>query len=84
MTEILGTIAGICTTIAILPQIYKALKTKKTADISPVMLSILIFGLGLWCVYGIIKNDIPLIIFNGLGVLFNTTLLFLYFKYKGN
>ncbi len=82
MIELLGTVAGLCTTVAILPQIYKSFKTKKTADISPVMYSILVFGLGLWCIYGIIKDDVPLIIFNGLGVAFNATLLVLYFKYK--
>ncbi|MDT0293025.1 SemiSWEET family sugar transporter [Mesonia ostreae] len=46
-TEIIGMLAGIFTTIAVIPQIYKAIKTKKVDDISPFFFSILLVGVGL-------------------------------------
>ncbi len=34
-TDILGLAAGVCTTVAVIPQIKKAWKTKKVKDVSP-------------------------------------------------
>jgi len=82
LEEIIGTLAGIFTTAAILPQITKAIKTKDVKGISPFFLLVLITGVGLWTVYGILKNDWPIIITNGVSVLLNTTMLILYFKNK--
>ena len=48
--EILGLVAGICTTIAVIPQIKKAWKTKKVDDVSPGMFMILLLGVSLWVV----------------------------------
>jgi MtN3 and saliva related transmembrane protein len=80
--SVLGIIAGICTTSSIIPQIRKAWTTKEVDDLSPIWLGILILGVALWTVYGIIKGDIPIIIFNGLGTVLDVALLALYFKYK--
>lgn len=80
--DILGLVAGICTTIAVLPQIKKAWKTKEVDDVSPRMYFVLITGLGLWVIYGIIKNDMPIVATNGTAFLLNCLMLFLIFKYK--
>ena len=40
------------------PQIGKALKTKRSEDVSIRFIIVLIIGLLLWVVYGIGKNDI--------------------------
>ena len=77
--NIIGSLAGLFTTIAVIPQIIKALRTKEVADISPVFFSTLILGLALWTTYGIIKNDWPIIITNGVSVLLNGCMLFIYF-----
>jgi len=42
--EILGLVAGICTTVAVIPQIKKAWNTKKVEDVSPGMFAIVIMG----------------------------------------
>lgn len=85
-TDIIGTLAGLFTTIAVIPQIIKALRTGETADISPVFFSILILGVGLWTIYGLLKMDWPIIITNGISVLLNGAMLFIYFSSnkKGN
>ena len=82
LIEIIGILAGVCTTIAVLPQIYKAVKTKKAEDISPVFFTIMIFGVSLWTVYGILQNDYPIIVTNGISAILNSIMLFIYFKSK--
>ena len=66
------------------PQIGKALKTKRSEDVSIRFIIVLIIGLSLWVVYGIGKNDIVLIIGNSIAVALNTFMLFLKIKYSRN
>ena len=80
-TMILGLVAGVCTTAAVIPQLWKAWKTKKVADVSPGMFFVLIMGLALWTVYGIIQNDLPIILTNGTALVLNSLMLYLLFKY---
>ncbi|MAZ72281.1 MAG: hypothetical protein CMC70_03950 [Flavobacteriaceae bacterium] len=81
-TEIIGILAGIFTTVAVIPQIYKAIKTNKVDDISPVFFSILLLGVGLWTVYGILKTDWPIMVTNGISFMLNATMLGIYIKNK--
>lgn len=81
-TEILGLVAGLCTTAAVVPQIWKAWKTKKVADVSPGMFFVLVTGLALWVVYGIIQNDLPIIATNGTALFLNSLMLYLLFRYE--
>jgi len=73
--KLIGILAGIFTTLAVLPQIIKALRTKKVKDVSPLMFVILCLGVGLWTVYGILKCDWPIIITNGISFLLNAIML---------
>jgi MtN3 and saliva related transmembrane protein len=75
--ELIGYLAGIFTTIAVVPQISKAWKTKKVDDISLIMVGILICGLGLWTLYGFLNKAWPIIITNGLSFTLNIFLFFL-------
>lgn len=81
-TEILGLVAGACTTAAVVPQLWKTWKTKEVDDVSPGMFLVLITGLALWLVYGIITSDIPIIATNGTALLLNGFMLFLFFRYR--
>lgn len=82
MEEITGIFAGVFTTIAAVPQIYRAWKTKKVDDVSPKMFFILILGVLLWTAYGVMKQDAPIIITNGISTLLNITMFILIFKYR--
>lgn len=81
-TNILGLVAGICTTAAVVPQLWKAWKTKEVEDVSPGMFFVLVSGLALWVVYGVLKNDFPIIATNGTALLLNSFMLYLIFRYK--
>jgi len=82
ITETIGILAGIFTTLAVTPQIVKAWKTKRIEDVSPLMFVILISGVGLWVVYGILKNDWPIILANGVSLALNASMLYILIRYN--
>lgn len=81
-TSVIGVVAGIFTSVSMLPQLVKTFKQKKSEEISMVMILCLIIGIGLWVYYGIRKNDLPIIITNAFSFIVNGVLLIFHFKYK--
>jgi MtN3 and saliva related transmembrane protein len=77
--ELLGFLAAILTTIANFPQAYKIIRTRNTRDISPVTYSMLLVGMILWIIYGIIQNDLPIIVGNSIAAFTSAVILFLKF-----
>ena len=61
----LGTVAGLCTTIAFLPQVVKVWQTQSARDISLGMYAILAIGIVFWLAYGWILGIWPVIVANG-------------------
>ena len=86
MPTIIVTIIGIMATVfavsSSIPQIIKALKTRKTDDVSIWLVIVLITGLSLWVIYGIGINDLLISIANSIAVAINTFLLILKIKYS--
>jgi len=82
LTVVLGIVAGIFTSISLLPQVIKILKEKRVEDLSVTMFVILTIGLSLWIAYGIIKKDMPIVITNAFSVALNLFILILRHKYK--
>ena len=62
--DALGFAAGALTTIALVPQLLRILKTRSAHDISWWMFGILIAGIVLWLWYGIRVAALPVIIAN--------------------
>ena len=62
--DVIGSIAGILTTLCYMPQVYHCYKSKQVAGISMGMYSILTLGIGMWFAYGIMLMSWPLIISN--------------------
>ena len=79
---ILGLLAGVLTTISFLPQVLRIWKLKETRDISLWMYIILCTGIALWLVYGLYKNDLPIIIANGISLILTSSIVVLKLKYK--
>lgn len=82
ITTYIGIFAGICTAVSMLPQLIKIIREKKADDISYVMLFILLTGLAGWVVYGMLKNDYPILITNSFSFLTNLLMIFFAVKYK--
>ncbi|MEO6166902.1 MAG: SemiSWEET transporter [Chitinophagales bacterium] len=81
-TLYIGIGAGIGTALSLLPQLLKIIKEKKANDISYFMLAILLAGLGGWLWYGILKNDLPIIITNIFSIVVNIFIIVFSIKYK--
>lgn len=81
--KIIGILAGICTTVAVIPQIRKAWTKKKVADVSILMFLVLMTGVALWVVYGILQKDWPIIATNAISLGLNSLMLYLMIRYKG-
>ncbi len=60
----IGLIAGTLTSVAAIPQVIKTYKTRHVRDISILQPLLLAFGVALWMMYGILINDLPLIVAN--------------------
>jgi len=82
--EILGIVAGICTSSSIIPQLITTAKKKKAEDVSVFMFIVLMAGNTLWVYYGFSKSDIPIIATNFLSLGLNIAMLILKYKYKDN
>jgi len=62
--ETIGFLAAFCTTISFLPQVIRTIRTRNTLGISLGMYSIFVVGIVLWLAYGILINDLPMILAN--------------------
>lgn len=77
LTQLIGSFAAVCTTIAFVPQVHHSYKTRDLSGISLPMYSIFTVGVALWLVYGILKHDWPLIIANSITFAASLTILIL-------
>ncbi|HJN57107.1 MAG: SemiSWEET transporter [Candidatus Woesearchaeota archaeon] len=80
--ETIGFTAAALTTIAFLPQVIKAWKSKHTKDISLIMFIVLTIGIFLWVVYGFLILSMPVIAANVVTFVLALTILILKLKYK--
>jgi MtN3 and saliva related transmembrane protein len=82
LTFVIGISATFFTLWSTVPQIRKALKTRKTDDVSKWLIISLITGLSLWVVYELVKGDMIILGANSIGVSLNIFLLILKFRFE--
>lgn len=80
--DIIGLFAGTCITISTIPQIVKVWKTKKVKDISLKTFSILTFGIAVWIIYGILKEDLAIIVTNSVSLFLNLIMVYFIIYYE--
>jgi MtN3 and saliva related transmembrane protein len=71
----IGLVAGSITSVAAIPQVIKTLKTRHARDISIWQPLLLAIGVALWMVYGVLINDLPLILANIIPLICNILLV---------
>jgi len=76
ITVAIGFIGAFCTTIAFLPQVIKAIKTKSTKDISLLMYIVFTMGLFFWLAYGVLIDSLPIIIANLVTLFLSAAVIF--------
>jgi MtN3 and saliva related transmembrane protein len=76
--DYVGLFGAFLSSVTFVPQVYRAWQTKSTGDLSIWMILILLGNVSTWLFYGIIKNDMAIIIANS--IILTLSLVLLYFK----
>ena len=80
--ELIGLLAGSCTTISLLPQLLRIWRTKSARDISLTMFTVFGIGILLWLVYGISVRSPAVIATNAASLLLAVAILILSVRYQ--
>ena len=78
----IGLLAGLLTTAAFIPQVWKIYQTKSGKDISGRMFWLFSIGIALWLIYGMLLSSIPLIASNVVTLVLSLTILALKYRYS--
>lgn len=78
----IGIVAGLLTSISMLPQLIKIIKQKKAKEVSLLMLGVLTTGNIMWVIYGFMREDWPIIVTNFISITINSITAFYRIKYK--
>jgi MtN3 and saliva related transmembrane protein len=79
---VLGVVAGVLTTTSFLPQVIKTWKSRSAGDLSLPMYSLLVLGIVLWICYGVIRQDMPIVVTNAVTLALTATILYFKLVYK--
>ncbi len=82
--QITGYTAGVLTTIAYIPQVYKVWKTKKADDVSFWMYLVMFQGVLMWLIYGFFISSMPIMVANSVTILLVSSVLVFKILKKGN
>ncbi len=78
----IGFLAGTLTTVAFLPQVLKAWKTRDTRSLSGSMYILFSTGVALWLLYGVLLDSLPIILFNTITLVLSISILVLKAFYR--
>ncbi|MGB9711249.1 MAG: SemiSWEET transporter [Thermodesulfovibrio sp.] len=79
--NIIGIVAGIITTSALVPQALKIYRTKSARDVSLTMFIFMAVGITLWFVYGVLIKEIPVILANSVSLILIFSIIFMKIRY---
>jgi MtN3 and saliva related transmembrane protein len=71
----IGFLAAVLTTFSFLPQALLTLRTRKTDEISMTMYLMLNLGIVCWLIYGLVRDDLAIILANSVTLLFSLPIL---------
>jgi len=78
---LLGYVAGAFTTVAFMPQLVRAFRTKSTGDLSFPMLMMMFSGVSLWSIYGYSIGSLPIVVPNAIMAALLVALMLLRLRY---
>jgi MtN3 and saliva related transmembrane protein len=80
-TTMLGFLAGFLTTISFLPQVVKTWKSQSASDLSLGMFSVFSVGVICWLVYGLLLQEMPMILWNAVTLVLVLIILIMKLKF---
>ena len=82
LAHAIGFAAAFLTTIATIPQVIKTFRTKSAKDLSLKTILAVTVGVFFWLVYGLMINDLPLIVANIVTLCLYMVLLYFKLTFK--
>ena len=83
LAESLGLVAGALVTCSMIPQLIRILKLKSACEISLLFTTLLLLGIVLWLAYGIYLKLNPVIIWNAIGTILVSLLVYAKIRFGG-
>jgi len=80
-TESLGLVAGALVTCSMIPQLFRVYKLRSAREISILFTTLLLIGIICWLAYGVYLELIPVILWNAIGAILVSLLIYLKLKY---
>jgi len=81
IVEVVGLLAGALVAASLVPQVLRVFKLKSAREISLLFNSLLLLGSIMWLGYGIYLGLLPLILWNGIGMVLVIILLYTKLRY---
>ena len=81
-TTLLGLVAGFLTTVAFVPQVLRIWKTRSAKDVSLPTFLAFALGVALWMVYGIVKQEPPIILWNAVTLALAAAIVVMKLKFR--
>lgn len=81
LPTLVGLAAGFLTTIAFVPQVQKIWATKSAKDVSQKTFLAFTLGVALWLCYGILKQELPIIVWNAITLVLAGAILAMKMKF---
>lgn len=84
LPEALGLVGGMLVTCSIIPQLVRVFKLKSAREISILFTAFLVLGMCFWLAYGIYLSLTQVILWNSVGVVLVSVLMYAKLKYGRN
>ncbi len=81
LPELLGLAAGFLTTLSFVPQALKIHRTRSARDVSLGMFVAFTAGVVLWLAYGLMKRELPIILWNAITLVLALWILAMKLRY---
>ncbi|MGB8259020.1 MAG: SemiSWEET transporter [Terracidiphilus sp.] len=80
--EAIGSAAGFCTTVSLVPQLLRIWRNKSARDLSLAMFLVFSMGILLWLTYGIVVGSPSVIAANGASLFLSIGIITLALRYR--
>ena len=80
--ELLGLVAGALVSCSMIPQLIRVFKLRSAREISILFTTLLWLGLVCWLVYGVLLRLTPVILWNAIGIILVSLLIFAKLRYS--
>ncbi len=81
LAESLGLVAGALVTCSMIPQLIRIFQLKSAREISMLFTTLLLLGMVGWLTYGIFLSLTPVILWNAIGIVLVSVLLYAKLRY---